>query len=173
VPVLIDFERCTYTPHPANVTQFLQFISSDKVRGLLQQHDLTVQPLAPHDPLLKSHKEEPSLAKYLTILEKLGLATFNERCYARLCKVPKGQVTTYNDLARAIGSHAYRAVGQAMNKNPYAPDVPCHRVVAAQGKIGGFASGTKAKILLLKKEGVYVKKGKIENFKKINYRFVD
>lgn len=87
---------------------------------------------------------------------------FSERCYALLRKVPRGKVTTYKDLAHALGCKAYRAVGNAMHKNPYAPEVPCHRVIASSGKLGGFASGVKKKIALLKKEGVEVKKGRIE-----------
>ena len=54
--------------------------------------------------------------------------TFSERCYKLLLKVPKGKVTTYRDLAHALDTKAYRAVGQAMNRNPRAPIVPCHRV---------------------------------------------
>ena len=68
--------------------------------------------------------------------------SFNERCYKLLRTVPEGKLTTYKDLAHALGTKAYRAVGNAMNKNPYAPEVPCHRVVNANGAIGGFAFGT-------------------------------
>jgi methylated-DNA-[protein]-cysteine S-methyltransferase len=96
--------------------------------------------------------------------------SFNERCYKLLKKVPKGKVTTYKELAKALRSKAYRAVGNAMNKNPYAPKVPCHRVVNSDGRVGGFASGTKKKILMLRKEGVEVNKGKI-NLKKYLYKF--
>lgn len=49
-----------------------------------------------------------------------------------------------------------------MNKNPFAPEVPCHRVVKSSGEVGGFASGTKNKIKMLKSEGVEVKNGKID-----------
>ena len=76
--------------------------------------------------------------------------TFNEKCYALLKKVPKGMLTTYKELAHGLNCKAYRAVGNAMNKNPYAPRVPCHRVVKSNGEVGGFASGTKNKIRLLK-----------------------
>ena len=78
----------------------------------------------------------------------------NERCYEILVKVPKGKVTTYGEIARALKSKAYRAVGNAMNKNPYAPKVPCHRVVNSNGEIGGFAHGTKKKIEMLRKEEI-------------------
>jgi len=92
--------------------------------------------------------------------------SFNERCYKILKKVPKGRVTTYKELARALKSKAYRAVGNAMNKNPYPGhkkgQVPCHRVVNSDGNIGGFASGTKKKISMLKSEGIKITGGKID-----------
>ena len=96
---------------------------------------------------------------------------FQEKIYSKLRKVPKGKVTTYGELAKAVHSKAYRAVGQAMNKNPYSPKVPCHRVVASDGGIGGFNSGVKNKIKLLKKEGVEVKNSKIVDFKKKLFKF--
>ena len=87
---------------------------------------------------------------------------FYEKCYAILKKVPKGKVTTYKEIARALNSKAYRAVGTAMNKNPYAPIIPCHRVVNSNGKVGEFFSGTNKKIKLLKSEGVYVLNGRLD-----------
>lgn len=96
--------------------------------------------------------------------------TFNSRCYELLKKVPKGKVTTYKDLANALNTKAYRAVGNAMNKNPYAPVVPCHRVVKSNGDVGGFAHGQKKKINLLKKEGVEIEDGKID-LEKFSYKF--
>ena len=98
------------------------------------------------------------------------MKNFNERCYRILRKVPKGKVTTYKEIAKALHSKAYRAVGNAMNKNPYAPKVPCHRVVNSDGSIGGFASGTKKKMAMLKKEGVEIRKGKID-LNKYLYKF--
>src|SRR3989344_1553756 len=103
---------------------------------------------------------------------------FNEKIYSILKKVPKGKITTYKILAEALNTKAYRAVGQAMRRNPYAPKVPCHRVVSSGGKIGGF-SGTmnpnsrevKRKIRILKKEGVKVKHNKVDNFDKIIFDF--
>lgn len=96
---------------------------------------------------------------------------FNERCYATLKKVPKGKVTTYGELARAVGSpNAARAVGNAMNKNPHAPIVPCHRVVGSTGKMTGFASGIPQKITMLKEEGVEVRNGTVD-LKKYLFRF--
>ena len=95
---------------------------------------------------------------------------FSEKIYAKLRKVPKGKVTTYKDLAHAVKSKAYRAVGTAMNKNPYAPQVPCHRVINSNGNVGKFASGTAAKVRILKKEGIIIKKGKID-LKKFGFKF--
>lgn len=60
---------------------------------------------------------------------------------------------TYKEVAHAIGKpKAYRAVGNALNRNPFAPEVPCHRVIKSDGSIGGFASGSNKKLKLLKSE---------------------
>jgi methylated-DNA-[protein]-cysteine S-methyltransferase len=102
--------------------------------------------------------------------------SFYEKVYTQLRKVPKGKVTTYKELAKALKTKAYRAVGQAMRHNPYAPEVPCHRVVASDGTIGGF-SGKKTgkaiqdKISMLKKEGIEFEKNKIKDFEERLYRF--
>jgi methylated-DNA-[protein]-cysteine S-methyltransferase len=65
---------------------------------------------------------------------------YERRVYALCSAIPKGRVATYGDMARALTPpSAARAVGQAMRRNPYAPEVPCHRVVAAAGTIGGFS----------------------------------
>ena len=64
---------------------------------------------------------------------------FQERVYAALCQVPAGRVTTYGLLAKAVGCGSSQAIGQALKQNPYAPDVPCHRVIAANLAIGGFS----------------------------------
>ncbi|WP_090715282.1 MGMT family protein [Bathymodiolus azoricus thioautotrophic gill symbiont] len=78
-------------------------------------------------------------------------------------------MTTYGGLAKLINRpKAHRAVGSAMNKNPFAPEVPCHRVVKSNGELGGFADDLSVKIKRLQKEGVLVKNGKIIDFKKIS-----
>ena len=104
------------------------------------------------------------------------MKTFSESVYDLLRKVPKGRVTTYKELAHALGTKAYRGVGQSMRKNPYAPEVPCHRVVAASGRIGGFQGKTSGvaiqkKIKMLQDEGVEIHGGKVRDFEKILYRF--
>lgn len=87
--------------------------------------------------------------------------TFAEKVYEELRKVPSGKVTTYKHLAEKLGTKAYRAVGSALKNNPYAPAVPCHRVVKSDGSIGGFMGKTKGeevamKVVLLRDEGVEV-----------------
>jgi methylated-DNA-[protein]-cysteine S-methyltransferase len=98
--------------------------------------------------------------------------SFSELVYAKTKLVPRGRVTTYGQIAKAIGKpKSSRAVGNALNCNPYAPVVPCHRVVRSDGKIGGFAYGAKAKAGLLAKEGVKVIDGKIMDFPKKLFKF--
>jgi methylated-DNA-[protein]-cysteine S-methyltransferase len=83
-----------------------------------------------------------------------GLTPFMRAVYHVVAVIPKGSVMTYAQVARAIGKPlAVRAVGTALNRNPLAPDVPCHRVVRSDGTVGGFASGTEKKKALLVREG--------------------
>jgi methylated-DNA-[protein]-cysteine S-methyltransferase len=96
---------------------------------------------------------------------------FQDRVYESTRLVPKGYVTTYGAIARKLKCKAYRAVGQALNRNPYAPRVPCHRVVNSDGSIGGFASGTAKKIRMLKQEGVSVRNNRIVDFEKRLFTF--
>jgi methylated-DNA-[protein]-cysteine S-methyltransferase len=75
--------------------------------------------------------------------------------YNLLKKVPEGRVTTYGDLAKALGvPGASRAIGRIMNANPNPLVVPCHRVVSSDGGIGGYAFGVKKKKQILCKEGL-------------------
>ncbi len=96
---------------------------------------------------------------------------FNDQVYTLCRTIPKGKVTTYKRIAEALGSKAYRAVGNALNKNPYAPEVPCHRVVASTGHLHGFAHGLDAKQRLLEQEGIVIVKSKIVDLEKVLYRF--
>ena len=84
---------------------------------------------------------------------------FRRKVYEALLEVPRGRVTTYGLLARRAGCGSARAVGGALRANPFAPDVPCHRVVAADLSIGGFCGrrtgeAIARKIALLASEGV-------------------
>ncbi len=83
--------------------------------------------------------------------------TFTDRCYELCRKIPPGRVTTYGEMAKALGSpKASRAVGNAMRTNPDAPRTPCHRVVGSSGKLTGYAFGLERKAALLRDEGVAV-----------------
>ncbi len=102
------------------------------------------------------------------------MKSFNERCYEILKEVPKGKVTTYGAIARKLKTKAYRAVGNAMNKNPHGflskGNIPCHRVVGSNGNLVGFAHGLKKKSEMLKKEGIEIKNGKVD-LKKYGFKF--
>ena len=90
-----------------------------------------------------------------------GQPSFYCLVWACVRRIPRGKVATYEVVARNIGHpRSARAVGNALNRNPYR-DVPCHRVVCSDGTIGGFARGTKEKANLLKKEGVKVTNHKV------------
>ena len=100
-----------------------------------------------------------------------GTQTFSQRCYELLRKIPRGKVTTYKEIAQALDTQAFRAVGTAMNKNPDAPKVPCHRVVPSNGTLGGYAFGARKKKLLLEREGISFHGDKIANFNEVLYTF--
>ena len=94
-----------------------------------------------------------------------------DKVYKKLLEVPLGMVTTYGELARAVGlKNGQRVIGRIMNKNPYPVIVPCHRVIKSNGKIGGYAWGEKIKTNMLSKEGVKIKNGKIIDLEMI-YKF--
>ena len=86
---------------------------------------------------------------------------FEEKVYAITKKIPRGKTMTYGEIAKILKSSP-RAVGQALKKNPYAPIVPCHRVIKSDGTLGGFNGkmNSKKKIKLLREEGVMFKDGR-------------
>ncbi len=95
-----------------------------------------------------------------------------QKIYKKLLEVPKGQITTYGELAKAVGlKNGQRIIGKIMNKNPYPVIIPCHRVVMSTGKIGGYAYGEHIKIKLLNDEGIQIKNGKITDLKNKIYSF--
>ncbi len=82
------------------------------------------------------------------------LTRFQQQVYHAICAIPKGQTRSYQWVARRIGRpRAARAVGTALHRNPFAPKVPCHRVVRADGSLGGYARGLRTKRTLLRREG--------------------
>ena len=88
---------------------------------------------------------------------KLVGTKFQLKVWAYLSKIPRGRVKTYSQVAKAIGKPlAVRAVANAIGKNPYAPKIPCHRVIRSDGSLGGYSGkgGVKTKKFLLQKEGI-------------------
>jgi len=88
-----------------------------------------------------------------------NVSEFQQRVYSELTRIPRGKVTTYKWLAKRIGCASPRAVGQALRCNPFAPRVPCHRVIASDLTLGGFKGRRtvltlKEKLRLLDNEGV-------------------
>lgn len=79
---------------------------------------------------MNSIRERVQRATYIT--------DFQRRVYWALLDVPCGETISYGELARRIGCRSAQAVGQALKRNPFAPEVPCHRVVAADGSLGGY-----------------------------------
>ena len=98
--------------------------------------------------------------------------SLEQKIYKKLLQVPKGQVTTYGELAKAVGlENGQRAIGKIMNKNPYPVIIPCHRVVMSTGKIGGYAYGEEIKSNMLAKEGIKIENGKILDWEDKVFRF--
>lgn len=96
-------------------------------------------------------------------LEKARLSkmitSFQFQVYMHLMTIPAGKVTTYKQIAKAIKCNSSRAIGQCLKKNPFAPEVPCHRVVRSDLTLGGFygSIGNKTverKMKILEREGV-------------------
>ena len=101
----------------------------------------------------------------------MGMMGFDAKVYALLKEVPSGKVTTYKEIAEALGCRAYRAVGNALNKNRDPDTILCCKVVNADGRLGGFATGSEEKIRRLKKEGILVREGRVVDFEKRLFRF--
>ena len=84
---------------------------------------------------------------------------FQQKVWAALRTIPRGEVRTYTDIAVQIGHpSSARAVANACAKNPYAPEVPCHRVIRSDGSIGGYSAegGSEKKRAMLREEGVHI-----------------
>ncbi len=94
--------------------------------------------------------------------------TFERSVYAACSMVPRGKVSSYKAIADYVGCNSCRAIGQALRRNPYAPRVPCHRIVASDLTIGGFAGKLVGdeiakKKRLLKEEGVLFRNGQLSD----------
>lgn len=95
------------------------------------------------------------------VLESNTITAFQRKVYLELLNVPCGDTITYGQLAKRIGCKSAQAVGQALKRNPFAPDVPCHRVISGDGSIGGFHGSREGEMIekkkaLLKSENVEI-----------------
>jgi len=98
------------------------------------------------------------------VIRLLGDKTeFEREVLVATFKIPKGKVSTYKSIAEKIGRpRAYRAVGNALHKNPLAPIVPCHRVVKSDGTFGGEKKGAESRRSLLEKEGIPIENDRVK-----------
>ena len=94
------------------------------------------------------------------VLESRDITEFQRRVYLALLEVPRGETISYKQLGERIGCRSAQAIGQALKRNPFAPEVPCHRVIASDGSIGGFHGERegrmieKKRALLAKERGI-------------------
>lgn len=91
-----------------------------------------------------------------------AVTPFQRKVYEAILRIPKGEVRSYAEVARMIGSpRAARAVGQALKRNRWAPQIPCHRVVSSNGTLGGYSAkgglAGKSRLLLAEKTNLYNK----------------
>jgi O-6-methylguanine DNA methyltransferase len=95
---------------------------------------------------------------------------FAARVRSVVRRIPRGRVATYGDVAAAAGrSRAYRAVGNIM-RTCHDASIPCHRVIAAGGKLGGYGRDLHAKRDLLISEGIVVYNGRVKGFKEVRWK---
>ena len=103
-------------------------------------------------------KTEEDVARFLR-----DKTEFERKVLVTTFRIPKGKVSTYKRIAEKMGKpYAYRAVGNALHKNPLAPIVPCHRVVKSDGTFGGDKKRAESRKSLLEKEGVPIEKGRVK-----------
>jgi len=146
-------------PSPIGVIQITQ--QGDAITSIcLTEASLTQQTQAhfPQTPLLERAAQELSeyflgaRRNFTFPLAPVG-TPFQKRVWQTLLHIPCGQTCSYSELAQRIGNpRAWRAVGSAVGKNPILIAIPCHRVIAANGGIGGYREGLSVKRWLLKHE---------------------
>ena len=104
--------------------------------------------------------ENPRREMEVNVAQFMAQGTsFQQKVWAALRTIPRGEVRTYTDIAIQIGHpSSARAVANACGKNPYAPEVPCHRVIRSDGSIGGYSAegGSEKKRAMLREEGVHI-----------------
>jgi len=100
----------------------------------------------------------------------MKITPFQNRVYEAIKQIPKGEVTTYKLLAEHLQCRSSQAVGQALKRNPFAPEVPCHRVVKSDLTLGGYQGEfSPKKESLLKSEGVTIVGGRVNEAQLFNF----
>ncbi|KAI2625512.1 6-O-methylguanine DNA methyltransferase [Xylaria nigripes] len=128
------------------------------------------QALARKKPRTEKIPDQETMGPQLKRIATSTRTPFEKKVWTLLCQIPRGHVSTYGIMASHLGSSP-RAVGNALRRNPFAPLVPCHRVVATGGALGGFKGYPSKngegitigeKKMLLRKEGVRIdEKGRV------------
>src|SRR3989338_5174572 len=99
-------------------------------------------------------------------MEKIKQRNLAEQIYKLCRQSPQGKVTTYREIAAALGTKGYQAIGQVLKKNPDPGTVPCFKIVKSTGEIGGYCGSDlkniSMKIEKLQKEGIVVREGKVD-----------
>lgn len=95
------------------------------------------------------------------VLAATNITAFQRRVYLELLNVPRGETITYGELASRIGCRSAQAVGQALRRNPFAPDVPCHRVIASDGSLHGF-NGQREGEMIERKRTLLIEEGALK-----------
>jgi len=107
---------------------------------------------------IRSIKSEKDVVKALK-----DRTPFERAVYVATFHIPQGKVSTYKRIAEKVGRpRAYRAVGNALHRNPLWPVVPCHRVVASDGSFGGEKDGAESRRRRVAREGIPLEKGKVK-----------
>jgi len=103
-------------------------------------------------------KTEEDVSRFLS-----DKTEFEKKVLVATFKIPHGKISTYKRIAEKVGKpRAYRAVANALHKNPLHPVVPCHRVVRSDGGFGGEKRAAESRRKLVEKEGVRIEKGKVK-----------
>lgn len=103
------------------------------------------------------------LTRHLTSVQRENVTPFQARVLEAILQVPEGKVTTYKGISDAIHCKSMQAVGQALKRNPFAPEVPCHRVVKSDLTLGGYhgsIDNAPKKLRRLEEEGVRFQKNR-------------
>jgi len=106
-----------------------------------------------------SYHSEQSPQSLKLKIKNSNYPEFYKKVWLECLKIKLGHLSTYSEIARLIGKpKAARAVGNALAKNPFAPQVPCHRVIRKNGILGGYSGGLNKKLKLLKEEKLMITK---------------